>query len=42
MDFVELCENRYSVRKFSDRQVEEEEIERYLQEEGDIIRHIYH
>lgn len=26
MDFVELCENRYSVRKFSDRQVEEEKI----------------
>ena len=26
MDFVELCENRYSVRKFSDRKVEEEKI----------------
>ena len=27
---------------YFDRQIEEREIETYLQEEGDIIRHIYH
>lgn len=27
---------------YFDRQIEEEEIERHLQEEGDVIRHIYH
>lgn len=28
--FLELCQNRYSVRKFSDRQVEDEKIEKIL------------
>ena len=26
MDFIKLCKNRYSVRKFSDKKVEEEKI----------------
>lgn len=31
MDFLELCKNRYSVRKFSGRTVEDEKLEKILE-----------
>lgn len=31
MDFLELCKNRYSVRKFSERAVEKEKLEKILE-----------
>ena len=31
MDFLELCKNRYSVRRYSEREVEQDKIDKILE-----------